>query len=289
MIGIFRYVNALACFIVLLAVIACQSGDPHKGRIPLAGVDGSFLYKDEVDLMYAVDGQGEDSAAYVDAYIKKWIVETLFFDKAHENVASDNDIDRRVELYRRNLILNDYQERLVVQQLEPSLNDEEIMAFYEENGEMFEAEESLMRGYLLKLPTSSPRMNELRRWCVGKSDDDLEKIEKYCLSKDATFECFFEDWVPVSSIADKTPLTEYQLKERLTRCETIEFNNDGYTFFVSADTLISKGERKPLEMVSGEIKKLLLNSKMASFIKEKKRALYDEALQRNGIEIFNLK
>ena len=289
--NLFRYVeNGLyTAVMAILLFAACHSADPHKGRIPLAGVDDTYLYKDEVDLMYAVNGNGEDSIAYVESYIKKWIIETLFYNKAQENVALDNDIERRVEMYRRNLILNDYQEKLVVQQLEPTLSNSEILDFYNSNLSMFDAEESLMKGYFLKVPSNSPRINDLRKWCVGKSEEDLEKIEKYCLTKDAVFECFFEEWLPIAGIAAKTPLTEYQLKERLLRKKTIEFNDKSSIYFISADTLIMEGDSKPVEMVSGEIKELLLNSKMTRFIKERKSALYDEAVQNNSIRIYNKK
>lgn len=289
--NLLRYVeNGLyTAIMVILLFTACHSADHHKGRIPLVGIDDTYLYKDEVDLMYAVNGNGEDSIAYVESYIKKWIIETLFYNKAQENVALDNDIERRVEMYRRNLILNDYQEKLVVQQLEPTLSNSEILDFYNSNLSMFDAEESLMKGYFLKVPSNSPRINDLRKWCVGRSEEDLEKIEKYCLTKDAVFECFFEEWLPIAGIAAKTPLTEYQLKERLLRKKTIEFNDNSSIYFISADTLIMEGDSKPVEMVSGEIKELLLNSKMTRFIKERKSALYDEAVQNNSIRIYNKK
>lgn len=277
--------------LLLMAAVAltaaCTAGDPHKGRVPLAEVDGMFLYKDEVDLMYAANGQGSDSLEYADRYIKRWVVETLFYSKALENVATDKDIDWRVELYRRNLILNEYQERLVVQQLEPALTETDIKEFYNENIEMFEVDEPMIKGFYLKVPSNSPRMHELRRWCLSKSAEDFENIEKYCLSRDAVFECFFEEWHPLSFVAGKTPLTERQLQDRLSNTGTVEFKDNGYVYFISADTMVVDGDSKPVEMVSSEIKRLLLNSRMTGFIKERKQQLYDEALQKNNVRIYS--
>jgi hypothetical protein len=272
---------------VAVMAIACTAGDPHKGRILLAEVDGMYLYKDEVDLMYAANGQGTDSLEYVDRYIKSWAKEMLFYSKALENVATDKEIDARVELYRKNLILNEYQERLVVQQLEPALTVDDVLEFYKENIAMFEVDEPMIKGYYLKVPSKSPRMHELRRWCLSKSAEDFEKIEKYCLSKDAVFECFFEEWLPLDVVAAKTPLTVNQLKDRLARTATIEFSDNGHVYFVSADTMVVEGDDKPVEMVTAEIRKLLLNSRMAGFIKERKQELYNEALQKKGVKLYN--
>jgi hypothetical protein len=90
----------------------------------------------------------------------------------------------------------------------------------------------------------------------------------------------------VSDIAEQTPLTEYQLNERLKKKETIEFKHAGYTYFICADSLIQKGERKPLEMVVPEITELLINSRRADFIKEKKKSLYNEAIKTGEVIVF---
>ena len=80
-----------------------------------------------------------------------------------------------------------------------------------------------------------------------------------------------------------TPLTGYQLGERLSRSKTIEFKDKGYIYFVGLDTIIKDGGRKPLQLVEGEIRELLVNSRKARFIKERKRSLYDEALKEGKV------
>jgi hypothetical protein len=44
-----------------------------------------------------------------------------------------------------------------------------------------------------------------------------------------------------------------------------------------------KGGQKPLEMVSDEVKELLLNSRKAEFIKTVKRSMYEEALEEGRV------
>ena len=139
---------------------------------------------------------------------------------------------------------------------------------------------------LLKVSDKSPNIGRVRSWCIRRSVDDLESIEKYSLVNEAFYNSFLEEWRPVSDIAKQTPLTEYQLNERLKKRETIEFKHGGYTYFVCADSMIQQGGIKPLEMVEHEVKELLVNSKRADFIKNKKRSLYDDALKSGEIIIF---
>ena len=258
----------------------------HKGRTVVACIGETFLYKDEIDIMYAINGRGIDSVKFVDDYIERWAVERLFYNKAAENVASTVDIESMVEKYRTGLILSIYQDGLVNQQLVSDISMDDVEAFYEENEAMFELEEPMFRGLLLKVSDKSPNISRVRAWCMRHSSEDLDQIEKYSLANEAFYNGFLEEWRTVSDIAKQTPLSEYQLNERLKRKETIEFKHGGYTYFVSADSLIQQGDRKPLEMVVSEVKELLVNSRRAGFIKEKKRSLYNEALATGEIIIF---
>ena len=279
--------NGLLCLLlVLLLFYACKREDMHKGRTVVACIGETFLYKDEIDIMYAINGRGIDSVKFVDDYIERWAVERLFYNKAAENVASTVDIESMVEKYRTGLILSIYQDGLVNQQLVSDISMDDVEAFYKENEAMFELEEPMFRGLLLKVSDKSPNISRVRAWCMRHSSEDLDHIEKYSLANEAFYNGFLEEWRTVSDIAKQTPLSEYQLNERLKRKETIEFKHGGYTYFVSADSLIQQGDRKPLEMVVSEVKELLVNSRRAGFIKEKKRSLYNEALATGEIIIF---
>lgn len=270
----------------LFSFTGCNKEDVHNGRTPLATIAENSLYKDEVDIMYAIYGHGADSVAFYKEYIERWAIEQLFYKKATENVAATDDIEKMVDSYRRGLILSVYQDRLIEQQLISDISESDIQQFYDVNENMFELEEPMFKGLFLKLPDRSPGMNKVRTWCIRKSSDDLEELEKYSLANHVTYDSFIDDWRTVAEVANLTPITEYQLNERLKRKETIEFREDGYTYFISADTLIQKSDRKPVEMVSAEIVDLLVNSRKADFIKEKKLMLYDEAIIKGDVVIF---
>lgn len=277
------------CFIVILTSVflaGCRNVDVHKGREPLASVGDLFLYKDEVDLMYATYGQMSDSAKFYDDYIERWATEMLFYEKAAENIAATDEIDKLVEGYRRSLVLSLYQEGLIAQHLIHNISEKEVADFYEHNEGMFEIEEPLIRGILLKVPEKAPRINKLRTWCINRNSDALDELEKYSLVNDVVYDNFLEKWRTFASLVKATPLTEYQLSERLSRSKTIEFKEKGFIYFVGLDTIVKRGERKPLELVEGEIRELLVNSRKANFIKEKKRSLYNEAQSAGSVWLY---
>lgn len=276
-------------FIVLCAalMVSCEEEIMHRGRTPLVSVGKEYLYVEDVQRFYSANPSPADSARYVNEFINRWIEEALFYNVALRNVSSSREIDKLVENYRRSLVLNIYQDGLVEQQLRKDILDEEVQAFYKANSQMFEVEEPIMMGLFLRVGKGAPKLSSLRKWYKSRAIEDLEKLDKYSLADDTQYEYFVETWQRVSDIAAKTPITDKELLQRLQRNTAIELTDKEYIYFVSADSIIDKGGLKPVQLVEDEIRNLLANTKKVSFIKEKKRALFDEAVEQGTIKYHN--
>ena len=279
---------AVAVAAGVLFFASCEEEILHKGKTPLVGVGKEFLYKEDVMRFYNLNPPiTVDSATYVDRYINRWIEEALFYNSALRNVPSSADIDKLVEGYKRSLILNIYQEGLVEQHLKRDISDESVLAFYNENSAMFELEEPLAKGLFLKVPAKTPKINQLRTWCKERNEDNLEKLEKFAFANNVSYEYFAESWERLADVVEQTPLTEADIVSRLKRNKDIEFKDKEYIYFLSVDSIVEAGAMKPVELVEGEIRELLVNTLKAEFIKEKKRSIYNEALEKGTIQFYN--
>ena len=280
------------CLLALPALLyACREEVSYVDRAAvtrdaLATIGDTHLYKDEVDIVYAQQGRGIDSASFVQDYVQRWAVDVLFHEKAKENVASTAEIDRMVEKYRESLIQNLYQDRLITQQLVPTITAEEVREFYEKEQSLFELTEPYVKGFYVKLPYKNSKIRDVRNRCLRRGQDDLEELERLCSENGYEYQFFMEEWLPFVDLAHRTPLTEQQLMDRLLRKEVIEFTEGKFTYFVCADSILKRNDIKPIEMVSDEIKELLINSKKARFIKQMKRSLYEEALKSGRVILY---
>lgn len=283
----FRYLKYLLILAVLPLVLSCEKEQPSDGRVVLAQVGTSRLYKDEVDLLLASVGHSEDSALFVQEYLERWAMEELYYSMASHNVASNEEIEKMVDSYRKSLILNIYQNNLINQHLKSAVSEEDIKSFYEANEVLFDAEENMVRGLLLVLPAKSPKISKVRKWCAGKSPEDLEELEKYSAEHAVVYDYFVDVWCSFEDVVKRTPLTEEQLLERLARKKMIEFRDKDKLYFVCADSIIRKGDRMPMELVSSDINELIVNSRKAEFIKKKKQELYNDARNSGRIRFFN--
>jgi predicted DNA-binding antitoxin AbrB/MazE fold protein len=249
------------------------------------GVGTEFLYQEDVEQMLASDRMIKDSAEFVEKYIEHWLEDVLLYNQAKRNVASSKEIARLIDNYKKSLLLNIYQERLVAQQLDKEILPEEIAALYESNKLMFKMEEPMLKGLLLKVSKKAPKMDAVRRWCKSSDPAVLEKLEKYTLTNAQVYEYFHETWTPVSVIASKVSLGEDELRRMITDKKMVEFSDSASVYMINVIDYLPVGVLKPLDLAEGEIKELLVNSRKAEFLQRVKREIYDEAL-KDGDVIF---
>lgn len=282
----FRFLRILYILPLVAMLLSCHSETPVDGRVLLVEVGTSRLYKDEVDLLLAVNNYGADSTRFVDEYLERWAMEELYYHQAIHNVASNSEIEKMVEDYRKSLVLNLYQEGLVNQHLRVGIGEKEIAAFYDSNIHLFDSDEDMLKGLLVVLPAKAPQINKVRRWCIDKTPEAMEELEKYCAEYAETYDYFRDSWRDSEDVSKQLPITSAQLLDRLSRKSTIEFKEDGCVYFVCADTIVKKGEAMPIELVAPEIRELMLNSRKADFIKSKKQELYENAKAAGEIKFY---
>lgn len=279
--NVFTIILLLACAVPF---VSCEEEILHKGKTPLLSVGKEFLYREDVQRLYAASHGSADSAQFVDEFIARWAEEALFYHLAKRNVAATAEIDELVESYKRSLILNIYQESLVEQQLNKEIQPEAVQEFYTSNASMFEAKEPLVKGLFIRVPRNASKLSSLRSWYKTRSEENLEKLDKYSLTDEVIYDYFAESWRKLADLAEKTPLQAGELEQRLSKNRDIEFKDGDYIYLISLDSLVRKGEMEPLELVESEIRLLLSNTMKAEFIKDKKRSLYEEALGSGTIK-----
>jgi hypothetical protein len=273
----------LFAIVAALVFVSCGDKIDHGGKTPLVGVGTEFLYQEDVEQMLASDRMIKDSAEFVEKYIEHWLEDVLLYNQAKRNVASSKEIARLIDNYKKSLLLNIYQERLVAQQLDKEILPEEIAAFYESNKLMFKMEEPMLKGLLLKVSKKAPKMDAVRRWCKSSDPADLEKLEKYTLTNAQLYEYFHETWTPVSVIASKVSLGEDELRRMVSDKKMVEFSDSASVYMINVIDYLPVGVLKPLDLAEGEIKELLVNSRKAEFLQRVKREIYDEALKGGDV------
>lgn len=273
--------------VLLTAACSMPAGAPEPGRVPVASVDGSFLYYDELASVMMPDLTPEDSVTFADKYINNWISERLLYQNACRNISDTKEIDELVDSYRRSLIVHAYQQKLIEQKAVDKVREADIVKFYDENRSLFIVQEPIVKGVIIQLPLNAPNLSKVRSWYTSTKESSLDELEKYCILNAVRYEPFYETWTPLDQIEAILPPMGRSLVSSLAEKRNLEVRDNSYIYFLNVTDMVRSGEPEPIEKARLEIGRLLRNNNEVQFIEQMKQDLYNEALEKERIVFFN--
>ncbi len=272
--------------VVCCGFASCDGNTDHHGRTPIVSVNGMFLYQDDIKNILPVGMSSADSTTFVENYIRNWVEDALLYRKAERNISDDQRIQRLVENYRRALVMHEYQQKLIGQQLLREVSESELQAFYEQNKNLFKADETLIKGLFIKVPLSASEIKQVRRWYRDKEQKTVDKLEKLSLSTAADYMYFYDRWIPASTVLVKIPLQLDNAERYLSDNRQIEVEDSLYGYFLNIDDVLLRNQEKPFEVAREDVKSVMLNLKQADFMRNVKADLYEEAMNKDEITYY---
>ena len=116
--------------LALCSMVSCQQIQRDLTRNAVLEMNGNYLYLDEIEQVIPENLSVADSAKYAESYKKQWIISNLMYQKAKENVGSSKEIDRLTEIYKHELIVNKYQQQLILEKLQ-QIPEDSLVSLYE--------------------------------------------------------------------------------------------------------------------------------------------------------------
>lgn len=272
--------------ISFLFCASCADKRDHGGQTPLVEVDGSFLYKEDLQSVLPAGLSKEDSTLFAEHYIRSWAEELLLYKKAESNIPDNAGIDRLVENYRKSLIMHTYQQELISQKLSGEISEQEYAGFYNKNQELFKLERPLIKGLFVKVPLTSPQLGSVRKWVRTETQEAVERLEKYSFQNAVKYEYFYDKWVPVTDVLDLIPLNVSAPETYVDKNRNVEVKDTAFYYFLHVTDYRAAGEQEPYELALSKVKDLIINTKQVEFMKAVKSDLYQRAVDRKKI-IYN--
>lgn len=270
--------------IIVCLFVACGDDVNHKGKTPVAFVGDNYLYLEDIKNVIPLQLSGKDSIEFVDDYIRKWAEDIVFYNMAKSNIANEKDIDEYVENYRRSLIINGYQERLVREKLDVCVSDEEIMAYYNRDKSIFLLDKPLVKGVYIKVPVNNRDLRTVRKRMNFRHEEDRDWLENFTLRGAADYLYFMDNWEELSETSQRLP-QQIDIKSFTDIKHLYEFRDSAYVYMLYVDSLIRKGDYMPFELAYNDIREVIYNERKATYIKEIRKELYEKAVDNNKIKI----
>lgn len=258
-------------------------------RKPVARVNDSFLYLDELAGITADNVSKEDSMVRTNAYINNWIRKQLLINEAMKTIDIDEaEVERKILEYRYSLIGYQYQNFYIKQNLDDSVSEQEIQAYYNEHIDNFILKQNIIRGTFIVVPKGAPRVSRLKELVVSNKEKDQNELKSYCLSFSTAYHLSDSLWMEFDKLVVGSPLSEIPNKVQFLKNNSYYETSDADSFyFLKVDQYKISDNVSPIEFVRSEIANIILNKRKVELVKKLEDEVYENAANRKEFEIYN--
>lgn len=271
----------------LSSLLACQPPVEEKQEEgeALAKVYNQTLYLEDLEGMIPIGSTTEDSTLYLNSLVESWVREKLLLHEAELNIPSNVNIDQLVRDYRSTLILHNYEQQLIENELDSTITQAEIQAFYDQNKDQYQIKNPILRCKFLKVQNSAPNVDKVPLWWESSEEEDALLLVSYC---DKNAEAYFLDenkWHDIEKIAKFMPnnmLTNYSV----TVQKNYKHQDQDFLYLLKIYEVVSNNQPLPLGYIENRAKKVILHQRKIKLIEDRKENLYERSLKGENVKIY---
>lgn len=272
--------------VLLLTVVAfsCRTEQADEREV-IAKTKTQVLYKDDVLDALPISLSPEDSIAFVKSYVENWLHFTLLYEVADNNV-SDNDssLAKRVDLFRKELYINAYEQMFLQQKLDTLIPQKEIDEYYELHKNEYLLEHSVVKPIFIVFPLTKEReIAEVEKLFFPKKEIDLDALKDFCFQHCQKFS-FANQWVDLNALKQELPFEVRN--EAFPVGKSLKFEDTANVFFVKIEEQRGAGNRMPIELAHDKIAKTILQSRKVEMLKNMREKVFQDATRKKQYEVF---
>ena len=252
-------------------------------RKPIASVNNNYLYTEDIKLLIPKNIEKNDSLVFTRSIINSWAVKQLLLKKAEDNnTQNDNsEINNLVKDYRQALLINGYKERLIKQQLDTLIEQQEIIDYYKLNSKNFRLNEELIKTRYLHFSNDLIDRKEVVKSFKKGTIEDLEGLE----IKQLTFkQMMLNDsvWTPLENVLLKIPFSRINL---LKKTKLLQKEDSLGLYLVTVKDVLLRNQIAPLSHITPTIKQMILHQRKLQLIRDLEKIILKDAIQNKSYKI----
>ena len=252
-------------------------------RKPIASVHNNNLYTEDIKLLIPKNIEKNDSLVFTRSIINSWAVKQLLLKKAEDNnTQNDNsEINNLVKDYRQALLINGYKERLIKQQLDTLIEQQEIIDYYKLNSKNFRLNEELVKTRYLHFSNDLIDRKEVVKSFKKGTIEDLEALEL----KQLTFKHMMLNdsvWTPLENVMLKIPFSRINL---LKKTKLLQKEDSLGLYLVTIKDVLLRNQIAPLSYIKPTIKQMILHQRKLQLIRDLEKIILKDAIQNKSYKI----
>lgn len=278
----------LAIILLYFVFASCSYFKPEEKPQAVARVGESYLFKSDLADLVSEGTSKEDSITIVRSFIDRWATQKLLIKAAEINIDKEKqeEFDKLIQQYKIDLYTKAYLEKIVKREVDTTVSNEEIKAYYEENKDNFRTNGSLVQLRYINLPKDHPKFDLIKNKFFDTKKGDKKFWDTYQLQ---FISSALNDsvWVEMNQIYRKLPfITPENRTEFIVQGKAIQYPDSLNVYLVKVRNVLDKNEVSPFEYVKSTIKELVINKRKLDLIKKFEKEITDDAIKNNKYEIY---
>ena len=283
-----KFAAALLISLYLL-LSACnffkKKSTPEKDAV--ARVNDEYLYL--ADVLPLTKGlKGQDSIAAIKNYTEGWIRKKLLLEKANENIPDDDPgITKKIDEYRGQLVLYEYEKALINKRLDTVVKQEELEQWYAKMKAGLPLQNDVYQLYFIKLKKDAPQVDDMRKWLLKpKDDEDKRKLEGYYKAYSTSYSMDEGIWYETENVLKNFPLTAGDMAALTASGNFKEFKSPDGLWFIKISGMLKNGQSAPLDFVRDQVVKAVIEHRRVELVEKIYDKIYKDGIKSKSFEIF---
>lgn len=269
--------------LLLFSFCAC-SYEEIEEKDALAQVYNSKLYIDDIVKFMPEDTTEEDSILFINDFIDDWINHHLLYVAAIQNLRDTTIIVKKIHDYRQQLYIHNYLRQYLEDNVDFTVDNEEIIDYYNNNLQDFVLNETFVKAHYLTMSALAGTYYLERNMVMETEAGDHDKLLNFC---DGTGRrvYFHDEWIKFSDFLNKINYQETYNVERLkfeSLIENVDFN---LRYLAKINDYKLKGDHAPIEIIENDIVDIIINKRKRDLTEQIKTELRLEAERNSYVSV----
>lgn len=270
-----------------LLLISCSDSD-NKGAgkdAVVAQVGESRLYKSDIEKSLGSDVKLHD--LNVKIFTHNWVRNQVVLQKANNSLTEgEKDFSKELKDYRNTLLRYFYESKIVNASVDTVVSNNEVLEYYQQNSKNFELKENFVKVRAVRMSHSFKDI--VKRKAMFNYSDSLGKVKYDNWVEENNLETVRYDstWVRWESFKEQVPIKTLNDESFLAATNYREFWGAKDVWILKITGYRLKDNISPIELVTDKIKRILINQRKVTVVKNMEEEVYNEAVQNGDIKLF---
>lgn len=281
-------------FVFFIGLISsCQLSlfkDPAEDPV-LVTAYGKSLRKSEIPFTFSeLPLSKQDSEVFIQTYINTWIESQVMLNKSEINVDQEylELVNQKVVDYRNSLMIYEYEKKLILQNIDTTISNDDIQEYYEKNTDNFNLNDPIVRCLFLKVNKKSTVLEEFSKHYQLKNAEDSVFIHDMAKLEAEKYMIDFQQWKPVEYVISELPIADKitDVNVFLDRNRLVEMQDNQYVYFLHVLDYRKQGQNAPLSYIEEKIRLMILNKRKYEYLNIIRKRLVESAITKSEVNLY---